>query len=161
MYSKTSKHLISLAYITSLTLMGGCAAQATVPAAPAKQAAVSQDTSAPTIPVSAATVVPVKKEVTKPAPLKAGTYASVIKKMNKNRLTLYWRKDGHYSFTIGKSMDAEYKPGVGLTVKSEADSKPITCEFNSSGKLVNKAKAPGVKDQCSKAMFTLDSYLDD
>ena len=166
MRSKSSKRLIYLACIGSLSLMSGCATQAAAPAAspapaPAQQQAkAAPDTSKPTMPVNAEKVVPVKVKKAESESPKPGSVAAIIDKMNKSRWTLYWRKNGHYTFTVGTTMDADYKPGVGLTVKAMEGDKHVTCTFDKTNKLVNEAKKPGIADTCSKVLLTLDSDLD-
>ena len=157
------KQLIGLVSVTSLVILTGCATQGPTPdSTNAQSAAVTStpaDQSSPSIPVTAATVVPVEEKKVVATPPEPGSMASVVKKMNKNPFTLYWREKDSYSYHVGSSLDAEYKPGTGLTVKALQAEKSVVCEFDSSGKLVNAAKTPGSEDQCSKIMFTLDAEL--
>ncbi|MDX1811852.1 MAG: hypothetical protein R3240_07895 [Gammaproteobacteria bacterium] len=155
--------LITLA---SAAVMSGCASQG--PAQPAAepqqnfQAAAPVDNSAPAIPVTSETVVPVaKKAAEPPKPPEPGTMASVVDKMNKSPFTLYWREKGSYSYHVGNLVDAEYQPGTGLTLKGLKDHSHVVCQFNAEGKLEHVDKDPNASDQCSKLMFTLDTELGD
>lgn len=161
--SMCCRHLILLIALLSL---GACA---TTPApssppvnAPVEQKPLAADTSDPTLPVDStqATVTEVKvvkKTATRPSP-KPGSVQSVISKMENSPYTLYWREKNSYSYYIGGQVDAEYKPGSGLTVRNDVqgDNK-IVCEYDAAGNV--KADAPGVKEACAKLLFSLDGEL--
>lgn len=156
-----SHRLIGIFSAASLALMAGCASQGPVASDQSQvEKAAIEDTSSPAIPVTAAEVVPppeVKKEPD--APPAPGTVASVLKKMDQNPRTLYWKERNSYSYHVGGLVNAEYKPGEGLVVKSEQTDNAVICEFNEAGTMVNANAKPGEKDQCSELMFTLDTEL--
>ncbi len=161
-----NKKLIGSLGCSWLLLLSACATQAPAPSPePQPQAAVSTDTSTPAAPVAPAataeTIIPPEEEKAPEEPPKPGSYASVLEKLNKDPFTLYWRETGAYTYTIGKELDARYKPGEGLVVKANKADKTIVCEFNEKGELVNVNADPKTTgpDQCSEVMFTLDQEL--
>lgn len=163
---ESCKQLIGIVSAASLVIMTGCATQGSTTnnsdSQAAQAATIPEDQSSPSIPVAATEVVPVEKaeeKKTPEQPPKPGSVASVLKKMNENPFTLYWREKNSYSYHIGSVLDAEYKPGEGLVVKAKQEDTSIVCEFNEAGKLVNVNIKEGAKDQCSEIMFTLDLEL--
>ena len=95
----------------------------------------------------------------------AGTLPSVVKKLNKNKNTLYWRDNNSYSFYVGSVVRAEFKPGTGLTVTPDNEEAGYECHYQADGKLVaagaDPAKTAALQDQCKALMFTLEEQLGD
>ena len=84
--------------------------------------------------------------------------------MENSPYTLYWKDNNPYSYYVGGLLDAEYKPGAGLTVQeAKGDDSGISCQFTADGKLKNAEGASDQKanEKCSKLMFTLDDELSD
>jgi|GEM_PF-6690520 len=96
----------------------------------------------------------------------AGTLPSVVKKLNKNKNTLYWRDNNSYSFYVGSVVRAEFKPGSGLTVTPDNEEAGYECHYQADGKLdaaagADPAKTAALQDQCKTLMFTLEEQLGD
>lgn len=155
--------IIGIISLTSLFVLSGCATQqATAPSDPTPVVIAPADTSAPTIPVTAAPVVDPEPVVAKkPEPLpEPGSVASVVRKMETSDYTLYWREKNTYSYFIGGKFDAEYEPGKTLTVKEDfGDDSGVICSYDNAGTL---AKADDkMKKTCGELMLTLDDELSD
>lgn len=148
--------------VSMLGLLSACATTSEPVKTAPVAAAVVPDNSQPTIPVAALVVEPPKPAPVEPEPLpERGSVASVVKKMESSPYTLYWRDDNSYSYYIGGLLDAEYKPGAGLTVQeAKGDDSGITCKFDDKGKL-SGAGDPKSNKACSELMFTLDDELSD
>ncbi len=153
--------LVGLLSGISLFIVTGCASQGPVQAPETAQAEIPVDTSVPAAPVAvtAEMVVPPAEEKLADELPKTGSVASVLKKMDDNRFTLFWREKNTYTYHMGNVLDAEYKPGSGLVVKSETDSA-VVCEFNEQGDLINVNAALDTQTKCNDLMFALDEDLD-
>jgi len=150
---------------SSFILLSACATTTATKTPAAPVAAATPDVSQPTSPIGAFVIEAPESEPAKAIPLPArGSVASVVEKMESSPYTLYWKEDASYSYYVGGVLDAEYKPGAGLTVQeAKADDTGITCKFDAEGNLSTATVRVDQKSSevCSQLMFTLDDELSD
>ncbi|MDH5694759.1 MAG: hypothetical protein OEZ47_16805 [Gammaproteobacteria bacterium] len=93
-----------------------------------------------------------------PAAAKKPGVTALVEKMKANPATLYWRDTATFSFYLGGTVEAEYKPGDSLVLKDDSGAEnAVECNFAMDGGL--KGAAANTK-ACETLMFTLDSALD-
>lgn len=167
MYKKQIVSSLAFALVGGMAMLAGCATQGgSSKEVTSESVAKVQPAMEPTAPVAAVAApepvaAPVAKaEAEAPADtVKPGTVSSVLKKMDENRLTLFWREKGTYTFSVGGLVDAEYKPGDGLFVRDDsASDKAVECNYSEDGKFKSD---PALSKTCSELMFTLDQELDE
>jgi len=147
--------------VSMLGLLSACATTSE-PVKTEPVAAVTPDNSQPSTPIGAFVVEAPTPPIAKPVALpERGSVASVVKKMESSPYTLYWKENDSYSYYVGGLLDAEYKPGAGLTIQeAKGDDSGVTCKFDENGTL-SGAGDPKSDQACSKLMFTLDDELSD
>jgi len=124
---------------------------------------VTPDQSQPNSPFY--TVVAVGEQAVEPeAQPMPGTVASVLKKIEINPFSLYWRDENSYTYFIGETIDAEYKPNdKSLRVRDIRNKDGLVCFYDENGALRNTqgrdAEMSQAKDVCSKMMFALDDDM--
>ena len=92
-----------------------------------------------------------------------GVEATVSKMIN-NRLTLYWREQNAYTYSIGDAFEARYKPDDGLTLQDQSNPEnQLVCKYSLSGELSpGSSITDNMKAQqksCADLMFTFDNQL--
>ena len=92
-----------------------------------------------------------------------GVEATVSKMIN-NRLTLYWRENNAYTYSIGDAFEARYKPDDGLTLLDQSDPEnSLVCKYSLSGDLsasnLNTENMKAQQKSCADLMFTFDNQL--
>jgi len=88
---------------------------------------------------------------------------SIIDKMEAHSRTLYWGTKDTYTYYHGGVLEAEYKPGEGITLREDKEENAIECRFNEAGNLApSSAEAQlkaEIKKKCSQLMFTFDEQI--
>ena len=92
-----------------------------------------------------------------------GVEATVSKMIN-NHLTLYWREQNAYTYSIGDAFEARYKPDESLTLLDQSNPEnSLVCKYSLSGDLsASSASSGNIKEQqknCADLMFTFDNQL--
>ena len=146
-------------------LISACASSPTVTTA--------TDDSVPSVAAGAPTAPPVAATVpsesllskTEPAPVKKEGVLATIEKMENNRLTQYRKQTESYLFFVGTELQANYKPGKGLTLRQDIKENALECRYDENGKLdlgaLDTKSADEMKKACNELMFTLDQELED
>jgi hypothetical protein len=91
-------------------------------------------------------------------------FEGTLRKMTKNRMTLYWRETKDYTYSIGDAFEARYKPDEGLILKDASeDSGNLICKYNLDGNLdrskLSKEKLKEQQKACADLMFTFDNQI--
>lgn len=155
---------ISGLLLGSSLLLAGCASNPASQEAVADGGSVAMKELEPASPVAdtaaaeATTTAAATPAAAPAAEVKTSGIDSVLKRLSNNRLTLYWRDKGAYTFYVGGIVAAEYKPGTGITLSEPGAEDAFECNFAESGTLKSPAD-PAKKDSCNKLMFTLDHEL--
>ena len=159
--------LCGILSISSFVLFTGCATTPSDDAANGNSASINDapDQSQPNSPLAPVVALGEPKAEPAPEPMH-GTVASVLKKIETNKFSLYWREKHSYTYFIGDEINAEYKPNENsLMVKDRAGEKGLVCIYDEGGALRKtegiSVDNPEAKDACSKLMFTLDEDMSD
>lgn len=114
-------------------------------------------------PVAAVMPVVAPAEPTPEGKAKSEGVPALAKRLEKNRLTQYWREKNTYTYFVGTEIEAEYKPGQALTLRDDSQENGLTCTFALGGGLDvaggTAEAAAANKDRCNQMMFTLDQQL--
>lgn len=110
---------------------------------------------------------PIRKKQATPSPRKKmspppkkSKPKNIIDKMAASDFTLYWREKGLYTFYIGGVLQAEYKPGSGLTIKEDKEENALECRYNEQlGLQIKKKAASDFRNRCSKLMLSFDEQI--
>ncbi len=115
---------------------------------------------------------PIRKKKTAPSPRKKMGFSpnkrksnkpkpkTIIDKMAASDFTLYWREKGLYTFYIGGVLQAEYKPGSGLTIKEDKEENALECRYNEQlGLQIKKKAASDFRNRCSELMLSFDEQI--
>ena len=154
----------SVLFILSVFIIAGCATKPADTQTASPQPVIEvPDQSQPTTPRE--TVVahgqPEAEPDAGPVP---GSVASVVKKMEKNPFSLYWREKNSYTFFIGNELNAEYDLDENqLVIEDIGANQGLVCTYDESGELrkVEGQDADAAKDACDKLMFTLDNEMEE
>ncbi len=159
--------LCGILSISSVVLFTGCATTPSGDATEGSNVSISNapDQSQPNTPLAPVVALGEPKAEPEQEPMQ-GTVASVLKKFETNRFSLYWREKNSYTYFIGDELDAEYKPNEKrLMVRDRAAEQGLVCVYDESGAL---RKSEGIaveeseaKDACSKLMLALDDDMSD
>ncbi len=165
--------LVGCMSLCAVALVVGCASEgqklsSTIPPTE-EQVAKTVQAVEPTLPLATQTLgieASAPEPVSEPAKekkIEAGSFASVVKKLEDNPLTLYFRGDESYRFYLGGTAEATYKPGDGLLVREDKDDA-LVCQFAENGSLnlpekITPDKASQQKEACSTLMFAVDQAL--
>jgi len=83
--------------------------------------------------------------------------------MEAHTRTLYWSQKDSYTYYHGGVLEAEYKPGKGITLREDKAENAIECHFNEAGNLalnsVDTQKKSTFQKKCSQLMFTFDEEI--
>lgn len=107
--------------------------------------------------------MPREGEVVVKTEIEQGVEATVSKMIN-NRLTLYWRENNAYTYSIGDAFEARYKPDDSLTLLDQSNPEnSLVCKYSLSGELsASNASSEDIKaaqKSCADLMFSFDNQL--
>jgi len=159
--------LCGILSISSIVLFTGCATTPPDGAANGSNVSINDapDQSQPNSPLAPVVALGEPKAEPKPEPMQ-GTVASVLKKIETSKFSLYWREKHSYTYFVGDEIDAEYKPDEkSLMVRDRAGEQGLVCVYDEGG-VLRKTEGitvdnPEAKDACSQLMFSLDEDLSD
>jgi len=164
---KNCLKLCGILSLSSVALFTGCATTPSDEASNGSNVSINDapDQSQPNSPLAPVVALGEPKAEPEQQPMK-GTVASVLKKIETNQFSLYWREKNSYTYFIGDELDAEYKLNEkSLMVRDRAGEQGLVCVYDESGALRKtegiSADKPEAKDACSKLMFTLDDDMSD
>lgn len=151
------------AVFTGALLLAGCASTPNTPVQGQDVQAVhsADEPSAP--PVAAVMPVAASSGPAVAGQEKGTGVPALAKRLEKNRLTQFWREKNSYTYFMGTEIEAEYKPGQALTLRDDSQENGLTCTFALKGGLAVAGgpadAAAKSQDRCNEMMFTLDQQL--
>lgn len=144
-------------YAIATLLLASCANTNTKPSSPGDTATSPTTLDSPLSPVSS---TPLQASTSKTPTHTIKEVPSIIDKMAAHSRTLYWGTKDSYTYYHGGVLEAEYKPGKGITLREDKEENAIECHFNEAGNLsLNSSDSPGLKKKCSQLMFTFDEQI--
>lgn len=88
--------------------------------------------------------------------------SKTIQTMTKHPRVRWLSSSGQYAYYVGGEFNAEYNPGKKVfTISSDSsEDKPVSCQYNASGELVNNKKGDqSMKAECNGLVSKLSNYL--